>query len=275
MLTIAHLTLVDATRRRIVAAALLVGLAFLAIYGTGIFFVARTMERQNATFLNRQVTLALLTVAGCYAANFLSALFALLLPVDALSGEIDSGVIQTIAAKPVSRAQIVIGKWLGFGVVVGGYALLITGGVFVAARLMAGYVPTEVVRILLLMLLEVALLLTISIAGGTRFGTVTNGVVACGVFGLGLMGGWVEQIGALARIESARNFGIAISLITPADSLWRLGSYYLQPQIVRDLSGPSPFAAFSVPNALMVWWAAGMTLALLALAIHQFSRRAL
>ena len=275
MLTIAHLTLVDATRRRILTAALLVGLAFLAIYGTGMFFVARTMERQHATFLNRQVTLAILTVAGCYAANFLSALFALLLPVDALSGEIDSGVIQTIAAKPVSRPQIVIGKWLGLGIVVGGYALLIVGGVFLAARLMAGYVPTEVVRILLLVLLEVALLLTISIAGGTRFGTVTNGVVACGVFGLGMMGGWVEQIGTFAGIPSARNFGIAVSLITPADSLWRLGSYYLQPQIVRDLSGPSPFAAFSVPSALMVWWAAGMTVALLVWAIRQFSRRAL
>jgi Cu-processing system permease protein len=275
MLTIAHLTLVDATRRRIVLAALLMGLIFLAIYGTGMFFIARTMEQRHLPFVERQVTLALLTVAGCYAANFLSALFALLLPVDALSGEIDSGVIQTIAAKPVSRAEIVVGKWLGFGAVVAGYALMITGGVFLMARLMAGYVPAEVVRILLLLLLEVGLLLTVSIAGGTRLSTVTNGVVAIGVFGLGFMGGWVEQIGTLAGIQPARNVGVAVSLLSPADALWRLGSYYLQPQIVRDVAGESPFAAASVPNALMVWWAAGMTVALLALAIRQFSRRAL
>ncbi|MCQ3971583.1 ABC transporter permease subunit, partial [Klebsiella pneumoniae] len=48
-----------------------------------------------------------------FAANFLSVVLAVVLPVDTLSGEIDSGVIQTIAAKPVPRAEIVVGKWAG------------------------------------------------------------------------------------------------------------------------------------------------------------------
>jgi hypothetical protein len=40
-------------------------------------------------------------------------------------------------------------------------------------------------------------MLTISIAGGTRFSTVTNGMVALGVFGLGFLGGLVEQFGVM------------------------------------------------------------------------------
>ena len=56
--------------------------------------------------------------SGLFAANFLSVLFAVLLPVDTLSGEIDSGVIQTVASKPIRRADIVIGKWLGHAVIV-------------------------------------------------------------------------------------------------------------------------------------------------------------
>ena len=275
MFTIVHLTLVEARRRRIVVAAFLVGCAFLLVFGTGMFFIARTLERQQVPLPLRQGNLALLTTAACYAANFLVALFAILLPVDALSGEIDSGVIQTIAAKPIGRSSIVLGKWLGHWMVIAVYLLAVIGGVFVVSRAVSGYTPEDLVRILLLMLLEVTLLLSVSVAGGTRLSTVTNGVMACGFYGVAFMGGWIEQIGALAGIQSARNIGIAVSLVSPADALWRLGSYYMQPALVRDAIQGSPFATASVPNALMVWWAGGMTLVIIAIGVRAFSRRPL
>jgi hypothetical protein len=96
-----------------------------------------------------------------------------------------------------------------------------------------------------------------------------------GFFGIGFMAGWVENVGALVGIHSARNIGIAVSLLSPADSMWRLGSYYLQPQLVRDLAGPSPFGTASVPSPLMVWWTLAMTAALLAWAVRSFSHRPL
>src|SRR5437867_2060735 len=75
------------------------------------------------------------------------------------------------------------------GVVVAAWAVsaIVTGG--------SGFVPPGTVRALALMVLEATVMLTISIAGGTRFSTVTNGMLALGVFGLGFMGGWVEHIG--------------------------------------------------------------------------------
>jgi len=275
MWTIAHLTLVDARRKRIVAAAALCGAGYLLLYGTAMLLAARTMDQSHTSLLQRQLNLAAFTIAGCYAANILASLFAVLLPVDALSGEIDSGVMQTIASKPLRRSDIVLGKWLGHGIIVIGYTLAILAGVFLSARLLGGYVPVDIVRIVLLMLLEVVVLLTVSIAGGTRLSTVTNGVVACGYFGLAFIGGVIEQIGTVSGIQSARNLAVAASLISPSDALWRLGAYYLAPGSVRDLLAAAPFGAASVPNALMVWWAAGLTLVLLAWAVRQFSRRAL
>ena len=41
------------------------------------------------------------TLAGLYVANFLTIAAAVLLPVDTLSGEIASGVMQTLASKPI------------------------------------------------------------------------------------------------------------------------------------------------------------------------------
>ena len=115
-LTIAHLTLVDARRRRIVTAALLCAAALLIVFSSALFFVRQDLaSRPGVTFIERQAVFMSLALAGLYATNFLSVLFAVLLPVDALSGEIDSGVMQTIAVKPVSRSDILIGKWLGTG----------------------------------------------------------------------------------------------------------------------------------------------------------------
>ena len=273
-LTIAHLTLFEAVRRRVLLAAFLCGVAFLAVFSAGLFLVDRDLAREGQGFVQRQVTFSMLTIVGLYAVNFLSALLAILLPVDTLSGEIDSGVMQTLAAKPIARSRILLGKWLAHSAIVTAYLLLVAGGVLAAARLAAGHGALNVHRALPLMALEVVLLVTVSIAGGTRLGTVTNGIAAVGFSGVGFIGGWVEQIGGMTGVRSAQMFGTLASLISPADALWRRAAWELQPPLVRDL-GVSVFTAASVPSALAVWWAAGFTLALLAWAIRSFERRAL
>jgi len=115
----------------------------------------------------------------------------------------------------------------------------------------------------------------VSIAGGTRFGTVTNGIATLGFYGVAFIGGWVEQFGALAGLQSARTLGIGVSLISPPDTLWRLAAYYLQPDIVRTLGNGGPFSAASVPSALMVWWAIGFTMVTVAVAVYSFRGRQL
>lgn len=275
VLTITHLTLSEARRRRIVLAAALCAAAFLIVFSTALFFAyAEMMRNPRTSFVERQLVLTLLTLVGLYAANFLSVLFAVLLPVDALSGEIDSGVMQTLASKPIRRADIVLGKWLGHLLIVATYLLLLTGGVLVSVWSIAHFVPLHLGRALPLMLLEVVLLLTVSIAGGTRLSTVTNGVMALGFYGVAFVGGWVEQVGGFAGIESARTIGIAASLISPADAMWRLAAYHLQPPLVRDATA-TVFSTASVPTTLMVWWAAGFTVLTLILAVRLFARRAL
>ena len=274
ILTIAHLTIYEARRKRIVLAALLCGAAFIAVFATGMYYANREMDRAVRQFMARQTTLVILTIAGLFATNFLTALFAVLLPVDALSGEVDSGVMQTIASKPIRRAEIVLGKWLGHALIVAAYLGVLAGGVLLTARIVAGYTQYQAERALALMLLEALLLVTVSIAGGTRLSTVTNGITALGFYGVAFIGGWVEQVGSFAGLRSARTIGVAVSLLSPPDSLWRLATYELQPPLVRDI-GAAVFQTASVPTPLMVWWAAGFMLLTLAWAVRSFARRAL
>jgi hypothetical protein len=86
------------------------------------------------------------------------------------------------------------------------------------------------------MLLEIVLLVTVSIAGGTRLSTVTNGAMVLGFYGIAFVGGWIEQIGGFAGSQAARTVGVVASLISPADALRRLASYQVQPESLRNFA---------------------------------------
>ncbi|MBI1874748.1 MAG: ABC transporter permease [Acidobacteria bacterium] len=278
--TIAHLTLLETRRRRILLAGLLCGMAFVVLFATALSFVERSLQAQTALdIVRRRTALHALTVAGLYVANFLTLITAALLPVDTLSGEIASGVTQTLASKPIRRAEIVVGKWLAHWMVAAAYLAVTAGGVILASRVVSGFLLPGVERGLPLMLLEATVMLTVSIAGGTRFSTVTNGLVAFGVFGMAFIGGWVEQIGEIitdnpATRQAVRDVGTVASLISPTDSLWRLAAYHMLPTIARDLS-LTPFTQIFPPSNAVVVWAAGYVLVVLAIALRQFQRRAL
>jgi Cu-processing system permease protein len=273
ILTIAHLTFHEARRRKILLAALLLGLAFVGVFALGIHFVyGEMMSNERMPPNQRGLFLNFVTMAGLYAANFLIVMTSALMPVDTVSGEIASGAIQSLATKPIPRRSVIIGKWLGTLSIVLGYAMLLVGGVLLSARLITGFTPPGVVMGAPLMLLEGTLVMTLSIAGGTRFSTLANGVFVFGMYGIAFVGGWVEQIGTIFGNDSARYVGVVSSLLMPSESLWQLAAYTMQPPLMRDVN-LTPFSPASVPSPAMVAWAAGYILVTLAVAVRQFGKR--
>ena len=268
-LTITRLTLHEARSRKILLAAVIFGLIFLALFATGLYLIDRV---ENTRLPQRRMMVAAIVMAGLYAVNFLTIMTAVLVPADTLSGEISSGIIQTVVSKPLQRWEVVVGKWIGFWIIVLGYLVVMAGGVLLASRVIANYTPPNVSRGLALMFFEGVLLLTLSIAGGTRLSTITNGVMVFGMYGVAFIGGWMEHIGTMADNGAARYLGIAASLFVPCESLWRLASYYMQPKLMRDLQFTA-FASASVPNGMMVLWAATYTALSLAFALWQFRKR--
>jgi ABC-type transport system involved in multi-copper enzyme maturation permease subunit len=271
LITIAHLTLHEAVRRRVLTAALIVGTAFLALFGVGMHFMLRELNKSHdLTLIERRVMLNALTLAGLFAASRLIVITAVLLPVDTLSGEIASGVIQTLAAKPVRRSEIVLGKWIVLLV----YFVLIVGGVLVVARALGHFTPPHIERGLPLLMLEATVLLSVAIAGGTRLSTITNGMMAFGLYGFAFIGNWIEQIGTFADNVAARNVGTVSSLLMPSESLWNLAAYQMQPTIMRELTA-TPFSPVAVPSVAIVWWSVGYIVVALWLGLRVFRRRAL
>ena len=57
--------------------------------------------------------------------------------------------------------------------------------------------------------------MTVTIAGGTRRSTVTNGVLALGFYGVGYVAGCLEQVGVFGGIDSLTTVGVVTSLVSP------------------------------------------------------------
>ena len=274
--TVARLTIREAQRRWILWAALLLGLAFLVVYGLGFYEMQKDIQRQMGSGIMARVGAlefhSFYGLAGLYVVNFLASIMAVLTSVDTIAGEISSGTVHTLVSKPVQRREIVIGKWLGFAFMLTLYLLLMAGGTVGIGYIIAGFLAPNVLRGLLLMWLNVLLLLSVSLAGGSVLSTLANGVLVFGLYGVAFIGGWVEQIGSFFDNATAVRIGIVCSLIIPSDALWRRAAFEMQ-SALEGVIGGSPFATNSVPSPFMVGYAVLYTAVAVALAVQLFRKR--
>jgi Cu-processing system permease protein len=275
-LIISRLTFLEASRRRILLAGLVLGLAFLALFSLGLYFIQRELISQGrngpSIALMASEAYNFIFTAGLYAVNFLSIAMGALISADTLAGEIGSGVIQSIVTKPVRRYEIVLGKWLGFAGLLALYLLLMTGGVTLSVWAQTGYLAPHVPEGLGLMYLESLLMMTITLACSSTLSTLATGGIVFGLYGLAFIGGWVEQIGTLLKNQTAVNVGILASLLVPSEALWKRATHEMQSPLAGAV-GFSPFSSASVPSTLMIGYAALYLFVALLVAIRQFGRR--
>ena len=272
----AEVTFREAARKKLLWMALLAGSAFLALFGTGLHFQLKDFASRTSPLIARQGVDALLMV-GLYAVDLMAAVMTVLTSVDTLSGEIDSGTIQAVATKAITRSQLLLGKWLGFIGMLTLYVALMVGGIttltyLMSLRSLGGVAPHHLLRGMSLIWLECVLLLTVTFMFGTSLSTLTNGVLALGMHGLAFIGGWIEQAGALTHSPRAVNVGIAASVLMPSESLWRRAAFEMQSPLVGAM-GFSPFSNASVPSVAMVAYAGVYVAVALGLALRCFGQR--
>jgi len=272
-LVIARLTLREAARRRILLAAVALGLVFLATYGLGVHFIRRDMAQQHLQRVVSVPMYSFLANSGLYVVNFLTLTLTVLTSVDTVAGEIDSGTVHVVATKPIQRRDILLGKWLGFVTMITVYLLLMAGGVIGLTRVVLDYGVRHPVLGVALVWLNQVLILNVTLLGGTRLSALANGVLAFAAYGVAFIGGWIEQIGAFLGNETTVVIGILSSLLMPTEALWRRASFEMQ-SALAEVAPPTPFTSvLSVPSPAMIVYALVYAAAALAVAVVSFERR--
>jgi len=268
----AGVTFREAARKKILLMAVGAGLAFIALFSTGLHFQLKDIRARHLSPLIEQEAVRAFLMVGLYALDLMAVVLTVLTSVDTLSGEMASGTIQAVASKPVSRRQILAGKWLGFVGMMTVYVALMVGGLTGIGHWLSGITPRHLLLGAGLIWLECVLLLNLTLLFGTTLSTLTNGVLALGLHGLAFLGGWIEQAGAVLHSPRTVTLGIVASVLMPSESLWRRAAYEMQSPIVGALN-ISPFSNASVPSVAMVVYATTYLLVCLLFALRRFGLR--
>lgn len=272
---IARLTFYEASRRKVLLAALILGLLFLAIYGLGGYFIQREIVQEgmvNTPSVSKPIY-SFILMSGLYVVNFMFVMMTVLTSVGTISGEIIMGTIHTLVAKPVRRWEIVVGKWLGLATMLTLYLLLMAGGVVGLTYAFTDYVAPNVLRGLALMWLNGLLLVNVTLWGSTWLSPLANGVLVFALYGIAFVGGWVEQIGALVNNQSAVNVGIISSLLLPSDALWKRAAFEMREPLSNPLGSMFFSSNASIASPLMIDYVVLYTVIALLWAVQIFDKR--
>src|SRR2546430_9240996 len=132
----------EASRRRLLLA--LVVLTLLVITLT-VWGVSRVDDLRNAgqplSDAQKKTIVSQLLILVMFMFSWVLSLAAVFVASPAISGELESGIALAILARPISRAEYVVGKWLGLAALVVAYGL--TAGIvgIVALQLGSGDPP--------------------------------------------------------------------------------------------------------------------------------------
>ena len=278
--TIARLSLLEALRRRLLWA--LIGLTVLLVVVTAWAF-QRLLEASPLPADETQLAVSQLLILVAFMFSFVLAMTAVFVGSPAIAGEVESGEALAILSRPIRRADVVLGHWVGFGIVVVTYAILAGLGEIGAVALTTGYLPPHPLFAAGFVALEGLVLLTLAVLLSTRLGVVTGGAIAVVLYGINWVMGVVGQAGAILGNDAIRTAGTISRIVMPTDVAWRGAMASLEPPaaLLSSLGRTSvifavnPFyaAASPPPDQLayaIVWIAVG-----LSLAIALFSRREL
>ncbi|TAK21784.1 MAG: ABC transporter permease [Chloroflexota bacterium] len=282
ILRIARFTLRELVSRRVVVVALVLSVAFVGLYALAAQFMyghaaAAPSPRSPTAPAVTEVFANLLAIFGLYALYFLASLLAVIVGVGSVSGEVESGTLHAVLARPMARSSFLLGRWLALAAALVIYVVSIATALLTVARVISGYEAPNALAAIALLCLEVVLVLSVAMAGSTRLSTAANGVVVIGLFGLAWLAGLIEWIGTAIGNESMQAIGVAVSLVMPSEALWRGASYFLQTPLIfaatNAAGGRVPFAGLSPPSLPFVLWAIAYAAGLLGVAIGVFRRR--
>lgn len=281
ILTIARLTLKEASRRRLLLTVAILTAVMVVFTGWGFSrLMTVTCDGQPCPPTEIKTATAFLLILVAYMFNVILAMGSVFIAAPSIAGEIETGLMLAILPRPIRRAEIVLGKWLGLSILIVAYTVITGVLEFLAIKLVTDYSPPHPIEALAYLAGEGILLLTLALLISTRLAPMAGGVIAVVVFGMAWIAGIAESIGIAFQNTVLVNAGVVMSLLLPTDALWRGTIYYLEPiaflavgsQAGRAMSG-NPFFVSGPPPIAYIAWAGGWIIVVLGLAVLSFNKR--
>ena len=278
VLTIAGLTLREASRRRVLLALGGLTVVLLALSTWGFSRLAAETGGSALTSGEARLTASILLNLVMFGFSLIAALGTAFLAGPTLAGETESGIALAVLTRPIRRSAFLLGKWLGLVVFGSGFVVLAGLAQCLVVRLTVDYWPPDPVSALALLAAQTMVLLTLAVLLSTAISPMASGVVAVGLFGTTWVAGVVGGLGESFGNESVARVGSVSRMLLPTDGLWQGAMHGFQDPSVFITFGGADVDAFPfLSSAPLTWtylgWAALWVAMVWGLAAALFLRK--
>ena len=281
MIVIARLTVRELVRRRVVWVLAALSIVSVTLVGWGLERLVSLAREDGVDELQVRIGVSQVLILIAFMFSFVLAMTAAFIGAPAVGGDLESGVALAVLARPIRRADVLLGRWLGCSVVVVAYTVLSGLLAIAAAVLISGYGPPEPFLAVAFLSGQALVLLSLTLALGSVLPSIAAGAIAVVGFGLGWMAGVIAGISTALGIELLGRVAEVSRWLLPSDGLWRGVIYGLEPPLVLllaageapDLANANPFYAAAPPPLAFVIWSVAWVGVVLGAAAWWFDRR--
>lgn len=283
LLTIARLTLQEASRRKLLLALMVLTLVVIGAswWGFGKLWDAPIGGHGGPPTPGTVRAIAsqlLILVAFMFEAVL--ALSTAVVAAPTISTDVETGLVLAILARPLRRSDFLLGKWLGLAALLLFYTVFAAWGEMAVVDLATGYIPPHPFLLTLFISGVGLALLTLSLALSTRLSGITGAVIALAAYFVAWVGGIAGGIGQGLDNQALTAVGAVSKLLLPTDGLWRGAVWAMEPAaLVAGFrsAGPgfaaNPFAAVDPPAAAFDVWTVAWIVLVLGIAVWSFRSR--
>jgi ABC-type transport system involved in multi-copper enzyme maturation permease subunit len=281
MIVIARLTVRELVRRRVIWVLAALSIVSVTLVGWGLERLVTLAREDGVDELQIRIGVSQVLILIAFMFSFVLAMTAAFIGAPAVGGDLESGVALAVLARPIRRADVLLGRWLGCSVVVVAYTVLSGLLAIAAAVLISGYGPPEPFLAVAFLSGQALVLLSLTLALGSVLPSIAAGAIAVVGFGLGWMAGVMAGISTALGIELLGRVAEVSRWLLPSDGLWRGVIYGLEPPLVLllaageapDLANANPFYAAAPPPLAFVIWSVAWVGVVLGAAAWWFERR--
>jgi Cu-processing system permease protein len=154
---------------------------------------------------------------------FLGAVLAAFLTLGVIRGDGERGLLQPLVVRPVGRATVLASRFAASAVVASAYVLIVYFGALVATGIVGHWWPDHIVTPGLGLVGGVVVIAALSTAGSVVFTSTANGIAVFMIYGAGLIGGLLGQIGDALQSNKLQNISEVATWILPFEALFQNG----------------------------------------------------
>jgi ABC-2 type transport system permease protein len=282
-LIIARHVVQESVRRRVFLVVFLLTIGFLALFTLATVkafsapaqFAFGSGNVIDAGQISSITTVTLLGL-GAFASLFLATVLAVFLTLGAIRGDAERGLLQPVVVRPLGRAEVLLGRFIGAVAVCVAYLTALCATVVLIVHQAGGQWPDHIVGPALALNAAITILVGMSLLGSVFLSATANGIAMFMLYGAGLVSGLLASVAAALGANTLQTIAHDMAVALPFQGLYQAALHALgsnQTGVTRVLVNLGPFGASHSGSVSFDLWAAGYLAIIAVIAVVALERR--